>query len=891
MSLRDSVTKQAFVDAINDVNGTRIVPAQIEFSDVQSSASATRNSQVRGKATNISGNTVEGQADFNYNRVELSSLVGVLSTVLPARPLAKVSDALEEINRNCKLNLETSDIVDQQIDLKGDHGETFVLKCASDSPKYKGQLTFTLKSRSAYMLRGTVSVTKGTRYRVYGTTSSATFPDSAYAYLVINGVLHPIDEKGYFTVTVETGVWDFYYASPSLGTVGTSLPIVRVDRIVAYGSRTVSGSLFTYNSSLIEIGDDVFLGNTQPINAAMMFFQCRNLTTVGSGFANHAGGFSSLDRTFSQCTNLTEFGETENQVATHSTSTMQSLFDGCSKLTNIPLGLFKGMSNVAVATSAFNMVGYSTTDGCHIPDGLLDDMTGLQQVATMFSYVKASYWPSRLFKSHPAVSNALSVLAYSNIPKIEDGAFAGFSKNLTLTNACQGVKVDSVGKGILPTGATVFVSSMFSKAVIQSIDKNVFSGALLSDASSLFSDTSIVGDFPNLFAGQTKLTSLYNAFYNATFQLTDENADLFKDLTGVTNIGQLFYGAKFRNGYCPPGLFDTLVNVTNLVMCFRGASGVNNPLSIPAGIFANQGLVSDFSNVFVSTSNIEFKGSVLPKAKSAKVLYDMFGSCGASTFPEDLLEYADNVTSANRLFENTAATEFPEKIFQRMTKCTNIATMFYGARNLTTLPSGIFAPFGAVTSAREMFSNLKKQFIIPEGLFDPLVSVTDITYLFRYSLALTIPKGLFSKMASLSLAYSLFDRVELRGDITDMFHPEVYKNKPNVGGLFYSLTLSNLNIGQAKANIPLTGTISTMFGNSKLGDLTVDQFLLTIGATADNKIPLSDSTTNTNLFLLNATWLTGSKDALVKALWGVSDASQVNTTVVSNALNGAKNLT
>ena len=892
MSLRDSVTKKAFVDAINDANGTRIGVNQIDFTGVESSANSTRNSKVHAKASAVAGNTVEGQADFNYNRVDLKSLESVLSTTLPARPLVNVSDVLEEINRNCKLNLEVSDIIDSAINLKGEVGESFTLRCSPSSPKYTGTLTFTLVARAAYLVRGKVSVKGATKYRVYGATSSATFPDYLYAYLSIGGIVHPIDKNGYFTTQVETGEWDIYYAAPSLGTVGSSLPFTELHRLVAFNGNKISGSVFMYNNTLREIGDDVFLGNTNPVDANRTFFQCRNLVKVGSGFANHAGGFSSLYQTFSQCSALADFGDTENPQTNHPNKTISGLFNNCNVLKNIPAGLFKGMVNVTDASNAFTMAGNSTPDGCTLGEGMLDDMVSLTTAAYMFDYCQAVKWPARLFKTHPNLSNVFSVLSHTNIDVIEDGFFAGCSgSGITATAAFQKTQPTSIGASLFPQGARVGASSIFSTATIASMSVDVFKGAVLTTLDNAFNGANVTIDFPNILKGQTEVTSLFSMFSNANINLTEENATLFADLVKVTNISQLFYGTKFRSGYCPPGLLDKLVNVTNLVMCFRGASGGTAKLTIPVGIFANQGLATDFSNIFVSTTNIEFLGSVLPKAKSAKSLYDAFGSCGATSFPADLLAYADNVTNGARLFEGCVVSSLPENIFESMVNCTTISSLFIGAKNLTTLPANIFKPFGKVTTAAEMFSNIKQSFEVPEGLFDPLVSVTDIHYLFRYAPKVTIPKGMFAKLPLLSLAYSLFDRAELTGDLTDFFHPELYKNKPNVSGLFYNLTLTNLNVGKTKANIPLTGTVSTMFGNSKNGDVSVDDFLQLFADATENTIPLVDSTTNTTFFLLNALWLVGSRDALVRALWGVTDATTVNKSVVDNALSGTKNLT
>lgn len=891
MSLRDSVTKKAFVEAINDANGTRIRVNQIDLTGVDASGGSTRNSKVHTKASSIVGNTVEGKADFNYNRVDLKTLEGSLSTFLPARPLTKVSDALEEINRNCKLNLEISDIVDGDINLNGEDGEMFVLRCTTSSPKYTGSLTFTLTARSGYLIRGKLSVTENTVYRVFGTTATVKFTDHLYAYLLINGVHHPIALDGSFTTQVPTGVWDVYYASPSLGTVGTTLPFIEVNRIVAYGGRPLPKSLFMYSPSLVTIGDDLFVGNTQPIDAYRMFFQCRKLANVGTGFASHASGFSSLYQTFSHCDVLATFGETDNPQADHPTTTIAGIFNSCPKLTNVPKGLFKGLARVTDASNAFTMTGAQTKDGCILPEGLLDEMPLLTLASFIFDHCRAISWPANLFEKQTRLSNVHSAFAYANLPFIPDGIFANCSDFISATAVFQGTRPTRVGARLFPEGAAVSAASIFSNTAIENIDKDVFAGAMLSNIDSGFANGAVTDNFPNLLAGQVKLTSLFNVFANAQIRLAEENAALFADQRAVTTINKLFNGTRFSGGSLPAGIFDNMVNITNATACFQSASGLGAKLRIPNGLFTNQHLLADCSNLFTGAKNIEFVGNVLPKNGAARILYNTFGGTDATDFPSSLLDYAENVTDASRLFEGCVVSEMPSGILDSLVSVVTVDGMFGNVTNLKTLPASSFKAFGNVTSASEMFLNIKQIFIIPEGLFDPMVKLENIRYLFRYAAGVKLPKGLFAKLTSLTVAYSIFERVPLTGTVENMFHPELYKNKPSLSGFFYNLQLGGTDFGKVVSNIPLTGNMATFLGNVKGLELTVDQLTTALGVSTDNKFEVSTAVTNTNLFLLNALWLTGSRDELIKKLWGVDNVNDVSAAVVNNALSGAINLT
>ena len=892
MATLDTKLKQEFINSINRVNGTSIAPADIDFGSVRNTSSGLYNAAIDAEATGDKDALVTGEKSFLYTRVDISKLEGLLCTTLAARPAARTGDLLAEINRNCKLDLTLSDIYNETISLGGEEGDTFVLRCSDTSAKYTGQLRFTMHLRSSILVRGKMQVTQGTRYRIF-TNGSVMVRNAPHTLLTINGVEHTIDVDGYLTPTVPTGEWDFYYCCPTLGTFGQNAPITQIDLFMALdNSLTSGGSHFASNKTLTRIGDDIFRGSLGPITLDRFCSQCTNLVSVGEGFFASPAGYSSYANAFSGCTALATFGESEMLVDVNPVSSAENMFSNCGNLDRIPANVFKNSPSLWMIAGAFSGVGRTAANRTYIPDELFDGAPAIANASNVFLNVKSRHWPSRLFNNHDKLSNLGLAFSGSDIPVLENGAFSKIASVYNANTALQNTVLSRVGSGIFPPASSGRADSMFSGARIGEVDANAFTSTKFISIDAMFNSATITNELPNIFAGQTNLTTLVSVFRSAKISLTEANKVLFADMVNVTDISNLFYATTFVNGILPKGIFDALGKVTALTSSFREAKGGDVILTVPAGLFANQNLASDFSLVFVSTTNIQFAGSVLPTANSAATLYNTFGSCSATEFPVDLLINGAGITSLQRAFETTAVTTLPVGFFDACVNVTTIDTMLSGARNLGTLPSDIFKAFGKVTSAVSLFANLKQPFIIPEGLFDPLVNVQDMHYLFRNAVSVVLPKNVFFKCVKLASFYSPFEKVALGGDVENMFNPAIAAHAPNVSNLFYQLALNNTNFGTVVANIPLTGNITTALGNIPTSlPLKVTQLLSTLGVSSSNHILDVNDVTLPRLFLLNAIWLTGSRDELIKGLWGVSDASMVPTATTDNVLSGVKNVT
>lgn len=885
----DATVKKQFVDSINRVNKSNLTLGDLEFGEIRQTSSGLHNATI--DATGVS-EKASGEKTFLYTRIDISKYVGLLCTTLVARPAVRVSDLLDEINRNCKLGLNVTDIIDEVVNLNGDEGETFTLRCSSDSPKYTGSLQFTMHVKAAIAVSGIMSVLKGARFRVYnGANAAAGY--APYTTLLIGGIEHQIGNDGYVTIAADSGDVPFYYSGPTLGTFGQNAPIKVLSRFIAMDDTVASGYLFFFNNRTLEtIGDDIFRGSLGVISLNRFCASCTRLTSVGSGFFSAPHGYSSYEGTFNGCDHLTTIGESDVKIDNQPLTSANNMFLGCRRLEKIPDNIFKNCGNLVDVNSAFYSVGIDAPELSYFPEGLFDSAPNITDAGNVFNSARARHWPSRVFKNHTSLSIIASGFANSNIPKVPDGEFTALSKSLNASLAFQNTTLTSVGSGLFPTGGSVNVDSLFLGAKIDTVDRDIFNGATLTSVVSLFNGATIIDPIPNLFPDHTEITSLFSLFRGATITLTEENRALFESLTEVTNIGSIFYSTVFRTGVLPAGIFDNLVKVTELTYAFRAARGGDATLVIPVGIFANQNLAKDFSLVFVSTANIRFEGSVLPSSGSATTLYNMFGSCGATEFPADLLANGGGVLSLQRAFESTVVTEIPDGFFDACRNVTNINSLFSSARNLTTVPADCFAVFDKVTSAVQLFATWKQPFNVPEGLFDPLVNVKDMGSLFYNSVAVTLPKNAFFNCINLTSFTQPFLNVALSGDLENMFNPLLAEKATDITRLFQRVDMQNTNFGNVVMNIPLTGTISQAFeANPNTVSLDVSDFLIAIGADETNHILDVNDKVKPSGFIVTGHWLSGSKSDLIKGLWGVSDAAMVPTDVVDTVLFGVSSVT
>jgi hypothetical protein len=103
---------QILLDQINYDNNSLITSAYVQFQTPSANASgAARNTTVTILA--VAGSNFTGQVDWQYNRVDISMVPGIRSTLIAVPAGATmISDLLSSINLSYGIQLTTADIVD-----------------------------------------------------------------------------------------------------------------------------------------------------------------------------------------------------------------------------------------------------------------------------------------------------------------------------------------------------------------------------------------------------------------------------------------------------------------------------------------------------------------------------------------------------------------------------------------------------------------------------------------------------------------------------------------------------------------------------------------------------------------------------------------------------------
>ncbi|QXO10864.1 hypothetical protein pEaSNUABM54_00038 [Erwinia phage pEa_SNUABM_54] len=880
MSVTNVKVKQEFIDSINRVNGTALTASDLVLDGVANASGSGINASVVGTAVEGTDSNVKGSKTFLYNRINLNSMVGKLCQTLTARPVTYVAELLEDINKATKLNLTLDDIINDKLDLLGEEGETFTLRCQPSSPKYTGSLPITMHLSGTVLLRGRMSLVKGKNYSIYPNSQTAMVSNAPFTTFTINGVDHTFNPDGTFTANVETGEWDFYYSTSYLSVFGRNAPITHIDRLMCVdGSLSSGGPVFTYNNSLLSIGDDIFRGNVGSVSLYQMFLQCRSLKTIGTDFMAAPDGYNSLDSTFSGCNVLESMGDTIVRASTQPYTTATSLFNGCVLLERIPAGLFSGASNLTTLNNAFSQMGARTTDGCWVGESLFDDVVGLKAMASCFASAKISNWPTKLFKNHPNLENLTMAFRSSNIRTIPDGMLDKCSKGtLIIGSAFSNCTLTSVGSRILPQGSKCPASSSFSNSRLSNVSKDVFAGALVTDAYSMFAGSTFTDKVPNVFANQSAITSIARLFASANVALTDDNANMFADLIGATTMANLFNGATLTNSIIPKGMFDPLVNVTDCTQAFYLLkSSIDTPIVIHDGLLAKMANAADFTLLFSGAVNLDFKGYVLPDSKSAKILTGAFQVI-ADNYPDSLLKNAENVVAANNLFVGAKINAIDGALIGTLKSVTDLTGAFRVAGNLT-IKKGAFDNLPNVANISNLANvgvTSSNSVVIEEGAFDGAVGLTNAYRAFGFMAGVDLPKGLFKNCKLLTNLGSIFERSTLTGTLDGFLSKETMSNPlTSTANAFNVAVITNLS-KSGVLNLPLVGTALMTFANSKNGfPITVAQFLAWVGVSATNHFTTDKVQTG---FILNATWIEGETDDLVRGLWQISDASLIDDT-------------
>lgn len=323
------------------------------------------------------------------------------------------------------------------------------------------------------------------------------------------------------------------------------------DRVVDWGDGT-STTLPRYQDSV----------NHTYASAGLYIVTYSNLTTF-----RHAGssakaviriltpfppGMTSLYEAFRGCDNLTSIPSTLLKRTISTVFSADSMFEGCSKIQNIPDGFFAFGVSLRSATSVFRECPLIT----QIPDDLFSGCENLTNInSAFFACVALSDIPQGLL---------------SDCTSLQDVGY--------LFGGCSSLA--DVPSGILSelTGITN-AQGLFYFTKISLIPSDLFADCgLLRDASDCFSGTKVTTIPDDLFGSCGLLQRVDSCFANTTIESIPSS--LFNNCPNITSFIQCFDGCS-RITTNVPELWEQYPNAWGY-LCYRGCSNAANYSSIPS---------------------------------------------------------------------------------------------------------------------------------------------------------------------------------------------------------------------------------------------------------------------------------------------------------------------
>jgi hypothetical protein len=230
----------------------------------------------------------------------------------------------------------------------------------------------------------------------------------------------------------------------------------------------------------------------------------------------------------------------------------------------------------------------------------------------------------------------------------------------------------------------------------------VSSNVSISDGTTTVNKSNIAGTIPaKLFDSMSKLQYLNNFFAGSTITIADINT-LFVNATNLVYLQNVFAGATLTLTTSPTkAMFAGLTKVTSVYGLFRNTNIKFNNGVVPTEFFSNLTALNNVSYVFCGCSNITSLGDGTLISKNSKLvsLNFMLSRTGlVGTIPENFLP-ADGsstrdlsgvffgCTSLGNYSDQVEAGEFsndiPADIFKGQTHVTSIAYMFGNCTNLS----------------------------------------------------------------------------------------------------------------------------------------------------------------------------------------------------------------
>ncbi len=271
-----------------------------------------------------------------------------------------------------------------------------------------------------------------------------------------------------------------------------------------------------------------------------------------------------------------------------SLTTCEEMFEGCSSIVSIPIGMFNGC---IVATSFF-AVFEECTSLTSIPAGLFAGFTAVTTFEAVF-YRDASLIviPDNLFYECTAVISFQGAFQEcTSLTTIGDSAFEGCTAALNFAGIFQGTtNIETIGNRVFARcSSVVSFETLFNFQVITTIGDSVFEGcssitsfnetfyrctSLTTIGTDLFKGCVSVIDFNSVFAGCTSLASILDGNIFLDCVLVEDFSSAFQDCGLLTGLGQPIIDNTALPGHTPPLAYSD---------CFTGCVGLTDYATIPA---------------------------------------------------------------------------------------------------------------------------------------------------------------------------------------------------------------------------------------------------------------------------------------------------------------------
>lgn len=295
-------------------------------------------------------------------------------------------------------------------------------------------------------------------------------------------------------------------------------------RVTSYNTPVLSNTIVSVDTKAIYSEaahlTGLFYGNPNPISVPALLFEYLGPTVKTEGLFAQTGITTIPGTVFSNIKLRTLF----------------RAFEGCSQLTALPDGLFKGQTELTNANRTFSRCGFT-----EVPANLLGDCVKLSDVAYLFSYSKVSRVLGPLGE-HAGIEQASSLFVQCKLTELSEDVFKGLTKLTTLYNAfynCTFENLIVTERMFIDCTALTSVESIFYNST--GIDRVVtpWVNSPLVEASNAFLRT----DVKTVVGPLTRTTQALNAtsMFESCTQLTEVSGILF-DTATVKNISRLFTG-------------------------------------------------------------------------------------------------------------------------------------------------------------------------------------------------------------------------------------------------------------------------------------------------------------------------------------------------------------